>query len=67
MVFHGGHPAVYRPPTIMMLCECLCVLRCQVFDVVTHIDIKATIFDQLLTLTLQVTVNSCDATLKTHR
>ena len=40
MVFLGGHPAKYWPPSlvcVVRVCVCMFVLLCQVFDVVAHL------------------------------
>ena len=60
MVFLGGHPAKYWPPTdVCAVCECVCVcvLLCLVFIIAVRLG-DMVIFYQLSTLTLQVTVNS---------
>ena len=55
MVFLGGHPAKYWPPTIVCVCVCVCVrvLLCLVFIIAVHLGNKV-IFYQLSPLTLQV-------------
>ena len=59
MVFLGGHPAKYQPPSIVCaVCASayVCVLLCQVFIIVVHLG-NIVIYYQLSPLTSQVTVN----------
>ena len=62
MVFLGGHPAKYYPPYVVCaVCKCVRALLCLGFIIAYHLGNRL-IFYPLSPMTLQVTVNSCNAT-----
>ena len=62
MVFLGGHPTKYKPPSVMCaVWKCVHALLCLVFIIAVHLG-NEVIFYQLSPLTLQGSVNSRNAT-----
>ena len=68
MIFLGEHHAKYWPPTMVCaVCVCVCILLCQIFDITAPLGNEATILHLLSPMTLQVTVNSCNASMKIEK